>query len=78
MDLEINYRHFLNGDLGDLSQILFEKGEKLGEVEFWSSGYVYICLVDTSTGQELINILLSPEEKQEINKNLLNLVAYLK
>ena len=77
MELEISYRHFQNGDLGDLSQVEFRKGEKIGGIDFWSSGYVGIHLVNTDTGQELINILVSPEEKQEVNKHLLNLIASL-
>ena len=77
MELEISYRHFQNGDFGDLSQVEFGRGERVGAIDFWSSGYVGIHLVNTDTGQVLINSLLSPEETQEINTHLLNLVARL-
>lgn len=77
MPLKINYEHFPSGDFGDLSRIEVEKGNKAGYIDFWSSGTVNIHLVNTETGEDVINVLLFPEEKVNVNQYLLSALAEL-
>lgn len=77
MSLKLNYEHFFNGDFGDISRIEVEKGNKAGYIDFCSSGTVNIHLVNMETGEDLINVLLFPEQKGNVNQYLLATLAEL-
>ncbi|WP_439213325.1 hypothetical protein [Duffyella gerundensis] len=62
-DFTAKYSCFANGDFGDLERIEFEGFNKLGTVEFWSEGWVGIDIYDCRLDDQIMNILLSPEEK---------------
>lgn len=62
---DVEYRFFEQGDLGDLSQVEFNSEGKGGEIDFWSSGWLNIHFVNYSTGDELINILLDPNQNEK-------------
>lgn len=59
---------FFNGDFGDLERIELEGFNMLGTVEFWSKGWVGIDVYDCTLGNQLMNVLLSPEERDSLPK----------
>ena len=74
---EIKYKFFEKGDFGKLNQIEFNSKETGGEIDFWSTGWLGIHLVDYIKGDELLNIFLEPrqeEEKEDALKKLKNLL----
>lgn len=77
MGLKLNYEYFPNGDFGDINRIEVEKGNKAGYIDFCSSGTVSIHLVNTETGEDLINVLLFPEKKENVNQYLLSTLTEL-
>lgn len=60
------YSTFLNGDFGDLERIELEGLDKLGTVEFWSKGWVGLDVYDCACDDQVMNVLLSPEEKGSV------------
>ncbi len=58
----VEYRFFENGDLGDLNQVEFNSAENGGEIDFWSSGWLYVHLVDYIKGVELLNVKIEPQD----------------
>ena len=74
---QIEYKFFEKGDFGSLDQIEFNSEGKGGNIDFWSSGWVGIHLVDYVKGDELINLLMEPNEQERINDNLEKLVSLL-
>ena len=57
------YSSFANGDFGNLERIEIEGCNKVGTVEFWSQGWIGVDVYDCSLDDQVINVLLSPEEK---------------
>ncbi|WP_434569828.1 hypothetical protein [Pseudomonas sp. Z3-8] len=57
---------FVNGDFGDLERIELEGLDKLGAVEFWSKGWVGLDVYDCACDGQIMNVLLSPEEKDSV------------
>jgi hypothetical protein len=76
-EYKVDYKHFENGDFGALTQIEFNSELKGGNVDFWSTGWVGIHLVNYSEGNELINLLLEPTENEQIYENLKKLINIL-
>ncbi|SHL76420.1 hypothetical protein SAMN05443634_1231 [Chishuiella changwenlii] len=74
-EYHIEYRFFKDGDLGDLNQVEFNSKQKGGEIDFWSSGWVYIHFINYTNNEELMNILLKPEENKD--KHLFKLNSLL-
>jgi hypothetical protein len=74
---EIDYKFFEKGDFGSLNQIEFNNDLKGGNIDFWSSGWVGIHLVDYVTGDECMNVLIEPNEKERINSYLEKLLELL-
>lgn len=62
----LEYSSFSNGDFGDLERIELEGFNKLGTVEFWSKGWVGMDIYDCVLDDQVMNVLLSPEEKESI------------
>ena len=62
---DVEYRFFEKGDLGDLYQVEFNSKEMGGEIDFWSSGWLNVHCVNYINGEELLNILLKPEQSKE-------------
>ncbi|MBV6778871.1 hypothetical protein KWH37_20975 [Xanthomonas campestris pv. carissae] len=67
---EFIYSEFKNGDFGDLQRVEVESFNKMGAVEFWSSGWVGIDLVDCVSGTQEISVLLSPEQRDLVDGEL--------
>ena len=62
---KFEYTFFKDGDFGDLDRVEFEGNEKGGNVDFWSSGWLNIHLVDYKNEGELLNVLLEPHQEKE-------------
>lgn len=62
---EINYRSFDDGDFGSLNQVEFNSEEKGGNVDFWGLGWLGIFLWDYKKEEEIMNVLLGPEQEKE-------------
>ena len=73
------YSSYLNGDLGDLDRVEFEISNKIGGIDFWSKGWVSMDVVkiDSSEDYDLLNILHSPDEKDEIQASFYLLVKII-
>ena|GEM_PF-954640 len=57
------YSEFIDGDFGDLERIELKGLNKLATVEFWSKGWIGIDVYDCALDEQVMNVLLSPEEK---------------
>jgi len=76
-DYEIKYKFFEKGDFGLLHQVEFNSDKRGGEIDFWSTGWLSVHLVDYIKGEELINVFLKPSqdvEKEEVFQRLLFLL----
>lgn len=56
------YSSFPNGDFGDLERVELEGFNKLATVEFWSRGWIGVDVYDVVLDQQVMSVLLSPEE----------------
>ncbi|MFB3304738.1 hypothetical protein [Pseudomonas sp. AMR01] len=64
----LEYSSFADGDFGDLERIELDGFNKLGIVDFWSKDWVSIDIYDCALDEQVLNILLSPEEKECISQ----------
>jgi hypothetical protein len=64
-EYDVEYRFFKEGDLGDLNQVEFNSKERGGEIDFWSLGWLNVHFVNYANGEELLNVLLKPEQSKE-------------
>jgi hypothetical protein len=67
-EYQIEYRSFENGDFGDVERVEFEGNNKGGSIDFWSTGWLGIHAYNYKEEQEIINVLLEPEEHLEKTK----------
>ncbi|MFS0825188.1 hypothetical protein [Pseudomonas phoenicis] len=74
----LTYTSFTDGDFGDLERIELEGFNKLGTVEFWSKGWIGIDVYDCVTDNQIMNVLLSPEEKEFVAQEFDSLIKTLK
>lgn len=61
---EIRYSFYTNGDFGDLARVEFEKEDMLATVDFWSQGWMSLDVYSSALDNQLINLLLSPDESE--------------
>ncbi|MEA5674283.1 hypothetical protein VA602_23475 [Pseudomonas sp. MH2] len=73
----VEYSTFANGDFGNLERIELESFNKLATVEFWSEGWIGIDIYDCACDEQVMNILLSPEEKDLVPKAFEKLLGTL-
>jgi len=73
----VEYSTFANGDFGNLERIELEGFNKLATVEFWSEGWLGIDIYDCACDEQVMNILLSPEEKDLVPKAFEKLLGTL-
>lgn len=59
----VAYSVFASGDFDDLERIELEGFHKLATVEFWSEGWIGIDVYDCACDEQIMNVLLSPEDK---------------
>jgi len=76
-NFEIKYKFFEKGDFGALNQVEFNSKEKGGEIDFWSTGWLGVHLVDYTKGEE-INVFLEPHQEEEKERVLRRLQELLK
>ncbi|RVU02383.1 hypothetical protein EOD41_00125 [Mucilaginibacter limnophilus] len=74
---EVSYRYFEQGDFGSLTQVGFEGKDKGGQIDYWGLGWLGIFLYDLNKEEELINVLLSPEEIEQSDEWFGKLVEHL-
>ncbi|WPO98265.1 hypothetical protein SFA35_16625 [Pseudomonas sp. HR96] len=73
----VEYSTFASGDFGNLERIELEGFNKLATVEFWSEGWIGIDIYDCACDEQVMNILLSPEEKDLVPKTFEKLLDTL-
>ncbi|MBX8509872.1 hypothetical protein K5D34_09330 [Pseudomonas cichorii] len=64
----LEYSSFADGEFGDLERIELEGFNKLGTVEFWSKGWVGVDIYDCALDDQVMNVLLSPEEEGAVSQ----------
>lgn len=74
---EIKYKFFEKGDFGSLNQVEFNAEKQGGEIDFWSTGWLGVHLVDYINGEELLNAFLEPHQEEEKEKTLKRLQELL-
>jgi hypothetical protein len=77
-DCSFTYSSFSGGQFGDLERVELEGDRKLGTVEFWSEGWLGIDVYDLDLDDQVMNTLLSPEEKHLVGKvieRMINLMS---
>lgn len=74
----VEYSSFPNGDFGDLERVELEGFNKLATVEFWSKGWISIDVYDCACDEQIMNVLLSPEEKNSVPQRFGELICKLK
>lgn len=72
------YRSFKNGDFGDLERVELEGNNKGVTLDFWSSGWIGIHLIDYLADAELLNVLLEPNQDSEKDEAFKKLKSILK
>ncbi|MEQ4511689.1 MAG: hypothetical protein ABN480_13945 [Dickeya sp.] len=56
------YSYYTNGDFGDLERVEFEGKNRIGGMDFWSKGWLDVDIYDMAVDDQIMNVLLSPEE----------------
>lgn len=59
---ETKYRFYEKGDFGTLNQVEFNKDDRGGEVDFWSSGHIGIHFVNYRNAEALLIAFLEPKD----------------
>ncbi|GFM90207.1 hypothetical protein [Pseudomonas cichorii] len=66
--ISLEYSSFADGEFGDLERIELEGFNKLGTVEFWSKGWVGVDIYNCALDDQVMNVLLSPEEEGAVSQ----------
>lgn len=74
----VEYSSFSDGDFGSLERVELEGLNKLATVEFWSEGWIGIDVFDCACDEQVMNILLSPEEVKLLPEVLGKFINILK
>lgn len=64
-DYELKYKFFNEGDFGSLNQVEFNSKKIGGNVDFWGLGWLGIFVWDYKTEEQLLNVLLEPDQEKE-------------
>ncbi|MFV5700171.1 hypothetical protein ACM55H_17575 [Flavobacterium sp. ZT3R17] len=75
---EIKYCSYDDGDFGSLNQIEFNSKGKGGNIDFWGLGYLGIFLWDYQKEEEIMNVLLDPNQELEKEKAFEDFQNFLK
>jgi hypothetical protein len=65
---QLGYIRFEKGDFGSLDQIRFESSKLGGSVDFWGQGWIGIFMWDYKAEIEIMNVLLEPHQKREVDE----------
>jgi hypothetical protein len=72
------YLFFKDSDFGDIERVEFEGYDKGGTIDFWSTGYLSIHIVDYLKKEEIINVFLEPNQMEEKEKYLEQMYEIIK
>ncbi len=67
---ELEYKFFDEGDFGSLNQIEFNSKKIGGNVDFWGLGWLGIFVWNYETEEQLLNVLLEPNQQKEQDEAL--------
>jgi len=62
----LTWTEYLEGDFGDLKRLEFISSTKIGAIDFWSRDWLAMDIVDLEIGEQVLNILYSPDQMHEI------------
>ena len=62
---ELSYRYFEQGDFGHLNQVEFNSKKLGGNIDFWELGWVGIFVWDYEKQEQLLNLLIEPNQEAE-------------
>lgn len=65
-EYSLTWSDYLDGDFGDLRRLEFESNIKIGTIDFWSSGWISMDIVDTHRDEQVLNVLYSPDQEDII------------
>ena len=65
---EITHRFYAEGDFGSLNQVEFNSDKIGGNVDFWGLGWLGIFVWNYEKEEQLLNILLEPNQESDIEK----------
>jgi len=77
-DYTVECSLFPDGDFGSLERVELEGLNKLATVEFWSEGWIGVDVFDCACDEQIMNILLSPEEVNLLPEVLEKFISILK
>jgi len=60
----VEYSQFEGGDFGALERVELDGFSKLATVEFWSRGWIGVDIYDCLIDEQLMNVLLSPDDAE--------------
>ena len=73
---ELNYRYFDQGDFGSLNQVEFNSKKLGGNIDFWGLGWIGIFVWDYEKQEQLLNLLIEPNQEAE-KKDAFKTLQYL-
>lgn len=74
---KLTYNSFPNGDFGSLERINIEGINKVAGIDIWSKGWLNIDIYDLVLDEQVMNVLLSPEEIKEKEDAIVKLLGIL-
>ncbi len=74
---ELDYKFFDEGDFGSLNQVEFNSKKRGGNIDFWGLGWLGIFVWDYETEEQLLNLLLEPNQEREKEEAFKKLQEFL-
>lgn len=74
---KLTYNSFPNGDFGSLERIVIEGVNKVAGIDIWSKGWLSIDIYDLVLDEQVMNVLLEPEEIKEQEEAIIKLLGIL-
>ncbi|MCO6527152.1 MULTISPECIES: hypothetical protein [Snodgrassella] len=74
---KLTYNSFPNGDFGSLERINIEGINKVAGIDIWSKGWLNIDIYDLVLDEQVMNVLLGPEEIKEKEDAIVKLLGIL-
>ncbi len=68
LNILLSTRIFSGGDFGDLERVEFEGRGKVGTIDFWSQGWIGVDVFDCNSDEQILNKMLSPDERESTVK----------
>ena len=65
---QLDYKYFGEGDFGSLDQVEIDSTKLGGNIDFWGLGWIGIFIWDYKAEIEVMNVLLEPHQKDEIDQ----------